>query len=201
MDNTSAELITSPGFDLQYYINSIINFFTAHYPQIFSGGKVLVGYLIGLCIVLSFVLLFGIIFSVEALKGIRKREDKIYNEKPKEKEVVQSEPQGNTEMARKWELVQTHISSNNPNDWRQAIIEADIMLEDLLVQLGYKGQTMSEQFSRVAKGDFGTLDQAMEAHGVRNRIAHMGSDFKLNHIEAQRTINLYKQVFEEFFHV
>ncbi len=201
MESTTTQFVTTPGLDIQYYINHIISFFTSHYPQLFSDGKVLVGYLIGLCLVLSFVLLFGIIFSVEALKGIRKREDKIYNQKPEVAEVAQVESQADTEMSQKWEQVQTHISSNNPSDWRQAIIEADIMLENLLVKLGYKGQTMSEQFSRVAKGDFGTIDLAMEAHGVRNRIAHMGSDFKLNHIEAQRVINLYKLVFEEFFHV
>jgi hypothetical protein len=201
MESTTTQLVTTPGFDIQYYINYIVDFFTAHYPQIFSDGQVVVGYAIGLSLVLSFLLLFGIIFSVEALKGIRKREDKIYNMKPEVPKDAEVAPVANNEMAKKWEQVQTHIASNNPSDWRQAIIEADIMLSNLLIQLGYKGQTMSEQFGRVASGDFKTIEAAKEAHGVRNRIAHAGSDFKLNNIEAQRVINLYKQVFEEFFHI
>jgi hypothetical protein len=201
MDNAPIEIVAPPTFDLQYYIDQVISFFTAHYPQIFSDGKVLVGYLVGLSLVLSFILLFGIIFSVESIKGIRRREDKIYNQKPEVLKQAETVPQGDVEMAKKWEQVQVHVSSNNPNDWRQAIIEADIMLSNLLIQLGYKGQTMSEQFGRVASGDFKTIEAAKEAHGVRNRIAHAGSDFKLNNIEAQRVINLYKQVFEEFFHI
>src|SRR5690606_23767063 len=35
----------------------------------------------------------------------------------------------------KWRQISDHVSSDNPNDWRLAIIEADIMLDELLTQM------------------------------------------------------------------
>ena len=99
----------------------------------------------------------------------------------------------------KWNSVTTKIESDNESDWRQAIIEADIILGDILTTEGYKGEGIGEQLRRVDKADFHTLDQAWEAHKIRNLIAHEGSSHPLNKYEARRVINLFHQVFKEFY--
>ena len=98
----------------------------------------------------------------------------------------------------KWEKVLEHINSNNPSDWRLAIIEADIMLDELLRSAGYHGETVGDLLKAVEASDMLTLEQAWEAHKVRNRIAHSGSDFDLNEREAKRVIALFESVFKEF---
>jgi len=98
----------------------------------------------------------------------------------------------------KWERVLTHLDSLNENDWRLAILEADIMLSDLLDQLSLPGDTMGDKLKAVERSDFTTIDNAWEAHKVRNRIAHDGADFLLNQHEAKRVIGLYQTVFEQF---
>lgn len=105
---------------------------------------------------------------------------------------------GKSVLNEKWELVLKHINSENPADWRLAIIEADIMLEDLLEASGYHGETVGDRLKAVEPSDMLTLDQAWEAHKVRNRIAHSGSDFDLSEREAKRVVALFESVFKEF---
>lgn len=99
---------------------------------------------------------------------------------------------------RRFAHVMSLIESPNESDWRQAIIEADIMLDDLMKQLGYEGDTLGERLKKADPGRFKTLDNAWAAHKVRNEIAHQGSAFKLTNHLAYRTIKQYESVFREF---
>jgi hypothetical protein len=96
------------------------------------------------------------------------------------------------------EDVLTHSDSDNPNDWKLAIIEADIILDDLLKQHGYAGNSLGERLKSVSPRQLNTLNDAWEAHKIRNRIAHDGADFVLTKRVAQETITQYRRVFAEF---
>ena len=98
----------------------------------------------------------------------------------------------------KWEKIENHIESLNENDWKLAIIEADVILNEIINNLHLPGETMGEKMKAVEKSDFLTIDNAWEAHKIRNQIAHEGSDFILTQREARRVIELYRSVFEEF---
>lgn len=102
------------------------------------------------------------------------------------------------EKNEKWERVIAHIHSDNPSDWRLAIMEADIILEETLRRNGFPGETIGDMLKSAQPGDFRTLDAAWEAHKVRNKVAHSGSDFDLNAREALRVVNLFEAVFREF---
>ncbi len=93
--------------------------------------------------------------------------------------------------------VLTHSTSENPNDWKLAIIEADIILDDSLKQKGYPGNSLGERLKNVSPQQLNSLQDAWEAHKVRNRIAHDGSDFILTKRIAQDTIARYQRVFTE----
>jgi hypothetical protein len=133
------------------------------------------------------------------LKRIRNKEEEIYDKKVENGfETVKT---GDTAMAHRWDSATKHISSDNPNDWKQAIIEADIILDDLLNKMGYSGDSIGDKLKKVASGDMRSLNEAWEAHKVRNQIAHEGSTFTLNHHEAKNVINMYRKVFEEFYYI
>jgi hypothetical protein len=144
----------------------------------------------------SALFVVGIIFLNWKLSKIREAERKILNiTKPKGvDEVVAEVPQKNE----RWEAIEEHMASENQNDWRQAIIDADIMLDEMLTRMGYSGATIGDKLKLIEKSDFQTIDEAWEAHKVRNRIAHEGGEFLLNQREARRVVDLYRQVFEEF---
>jgi len=98
----------------------------------------------------------------------------------------------------KWKLVEEHINSDDANKWKLAILEADIILSELLDSLNLPGNGVGEKLKAVEESDFDHIEEAWEAHKIRNAIAHQGSDFLLTQREAKRVIRLYKSVFEEF---
>jgi len=98
----------------------------------------------------------------------------------------------------KWKLVLDHIASGDPSKWKLAIIEADIILGELLDTMNLPGASIGEKLKAVEPSDFTTIESAWEAHKIRNAIAHEGSDFLVSEREAKRIIGLYQKVFEEF---
>lgn len=90
-----------------------------------------------------------------------------------------------------------HIATDNPNDWKLAIIEADIILDDSLKRAGYAGTSLGERLRSISPAQLQSLDDAWQAHKVRNLVAHGSDDFVLTHRLAEDTIKQYRRVFEE----
>ncbi len=101
----------------------------------------------------------------------------------------------------RWVGVLHLLFSTSTNDWKLAVIEADSMLESLLTDLGYKGESFGDKLKDAGLRDFKPLNSAWEVHNIRNRIAHEGSIFELSHHEAKRVIAIYGQIFREFGYV
>lgn len=98
----------------------------------------------------------------------------------------------------RWNTIQQRVSENNPESWRVAIIEADIFLDEILTNAGYVGQSLGEKLKSANSHSFTTIQDAWEAHKVRNEIAHTGSDFILTKKTAQETLIRFERVFKEF---
>lgn len=101
----------------------------------------------------------------------------------------------------RWREVLRLLFSGSPNDWKLSVIEADAMLEALLGDLGYVGESLGEKLKDAVLRGFRPLQSAWEVHSARNRIAHEGSIFELSHHEAKRLIAQYEQIFREFGHI
>ena len=101
----------------------------------------------------------------------------------------------------RWERVERLMASTAASDWRQAVIEADIILDEMLTRMGYDGASIGDRLKQIEQSDFVTLNKAWEAHKVRNHLAHRGGDYMFPKNEADRIINLYRQVFTEFYYI
>lgn len=114
-----------------------------------------------------------------------------------EKEAKQKEKQnmsGNPRWVHTLELV----FSDNPGDWKLAVIEADSLLEDMMRKMGFQGEGLGEMLRSATQETFPRLTQAWEIHVIRNRIAHEGTSFELPHHEAKRVIAIYEQIFRDY---
>lgn len=136
------------------------------------------------------------VYSFLKLKAIGKEEEKIFG--PTVDEAVVLEAGSSQKRPDQWQKILAHTHSENSAEWRVAIIEADIMLDEILTAAGYLGEGVGEKLKSVEPSDLLTLDAAWEAHKVRNRIAHAGKDFELNQRETKRIISLFESVFREF---
>jgi hypothetical protein len=147
-----------------------------------------------LALAISALFIFGIVYSYIRLSQM----SEIQEEKLLEQEQMWRELHSGQIENSRWHSVQTHLESENPNDWKLAIIEADVLLERMLDKAGYAGNTIGEKLKSASVRSFATLDDAWQAHRVRNQIAHGGADFVLTQKIAKETLILYERVFREF---
>ena len=159
----------------------------------------------GFSLLLSLLLAVGIIYSMIRTRQIRKAERERFAREPLSAVArrvfgVEDAHAGSAHTLR-WREVVEHANSENPNDWRQAILEADVMLDDAITNRGYTGDGLGEKMKQVERGDINSIDDAWEAHKVRNRIAHEGSSYELTQRETRRTISLYEKVLRELGHI
>lgn len=144
--------------------------------------------------------------KLEAASGKQTPIAELIDQKPDVQELpgFQTEeimPVEELEKQGRWQHIQDLIKSYNANDWRQAIIEADIILEEMLDKMQYDGVTIGDKLKNIERSDFITLDKAWSAHKVRNQIAHDGSNFKLTREVAEKTIKDFEDVFREFYYI
>lgn len=145
-------------------------------------GIVIVGYVVS---VLGLVL---IVYLMMRLFELRRREEEFYR-------TPLVAPGKASATNPRWEHITKLMEGENPSGWKEAIVEADILLDDVLTRQGYEGNSMSD---KLKNAEFSTLEDAWEAHKVRNQIAHQGSTFDLSETLARRTISRYEAVFREF---
>lgn len=94
----------------------------------------------------------------------------------------------------KFAIIQGYMISQSEALWRIGILEADNLLLEVLTEKGYQGDGVGEKLKTAS---FKTIDLAWDAHKIRNRVAHEGSDFELTEREAKRAFMLYESVFRD----
>lgn len=144
---------------------------------------IIIGYL------LSLAALCIIVYTTMRIFELRKRESEHYATLLPAVETGGASP--------RWRHIEALMEGTSASEWREAIVEADIMLDDLLKQKGYVGEGVSERLKSADPASFETLQDAWEAHKVRNQIAHEGSAFELSEALARRTVARFENVFRE----
>lgn len=96
----------------------------------------------------------------------------------------------------RWERVEQYMTSLNPSDWKIAILESDNILDDIVERIGYKGATLGERLKNIESSDFPYLEEAWQAHKLRNALAHKGTNYELTRSEAEQAINIYNRIFK-----
>lgn len=169
-----------------YPINGIINFFRNSTWFFKALGFALAGF--------GAVASFVYNKKADAIRAMEKA--KVYPDNMPKSAILSGEAPPDPLQSR-WQKIVEKSNSEKESDWRWAIIEADIILDELLGKLQLPGDTMGDKLKAVEPSDFVTIDLAWEAHKIRNAIAHQGG-FLLNQRETRRVISLYAAVFKEF---
>lgn len=156
--------------------------------------------------IISIFFIFVIIYVTIRMFEIRKKEHEHMHHEIEEyahNQALKTEKaqEGGTFKNERWKKVLDYLFSDNENDWKLAIIEADLMLFDMLTQSGFKGDTLGDKLKDANTDSFPSLSSAWEVHNIRNKIAHEGSSFEVSLHEAKRVISLYEQIFKEFQYI
>lgn len=192
---------TTTGTTGQVHFLNIEYFFRIIYETVFNSSAVTIDFSALLSSIWIFVTIVAYILSlgflfVLAYATIRLKQVK--EDDHHAHDTIELNEATNELEHDRWKHVESLIESGNESDWRQAIIEADIILDDVLTEHGYIGQSVGEKLKQANPQTFRTLEDAWTAHKVRNEIAHQGSAYRLTDKIAYRTIAHYRNVFQEF---
>ncbi|HEY0011198.1 MAG TPA: hypothetical protein VGB97_04835 [Candidatus Paceibacterota bacterium] len=182
--------------NLSYFFRAIYEFIfgAGDVSSSFSGFLAFLGQLwivlTILAVLISLAAIWVMVYSTMRIFQVRQEEAPLYAT------ISQYDEHERLETSR-WTYIKELIQGTNEASWRQAIIEADIILDEMLTRLGYVGTSVGEKLRQANPTHFQTLNNAWEAHRVRNQIAHEGSAFELTDRLAYRTIANYEAVFRE----
>lgn len=186
-------------FNIEYLLTRVFDLFSAFEPETLWAALpewvsslavfvVVVGLVIAL-ILFALVVYVHIRLTVVEHEGFHGKE---------EHAVREAEPHAPPAQEERWRRVVELASSGNQSDWRRAILEADIMLGQVLGEAGYVGESVGEQLKMANPFAMSTLDLAWKAHKVRNDVAHGGEAYNLTERDTRVAIDYYRRVFEEF---
>ncbi|TAK57394.1 hypothetical protein EPO17_02040 [Patescibacteria group bacterium] len=189
-----------PFLNVEYFFSKIYEFFTGKTLARFWNWCVEVFYFVlpyakWIAIVISLLCLTGIIYAILQLRRLNEEIQEKYMAEYESLNAVTVASDGGNLL--RWSKITEHAESLNPNDWMSAILEADIILDELLEKEGAIGDGVGEKLRSLTRGNLRTLDNAWEAHRMRNNLAHGGAAVLLNNREVKRILALYQTVFEE----
>lgn len=165
----------------------------ASFYDLFLGG--LNGFL-WFFLILFLIFLLLIKFKKQEIEEMEKIQyDTVYDKYP----VTDQEQSEDvlTNKSKRWSMILELNNSENINDHKTAILDADILLFEILRENGYTCETLGEILKNA---HFKTIQHAWDAHTVRNKIAH-NPNFILTPQESKNTIKNFSIVFNEFYYL
>ena len=105
------------------------------------------------------------------------------------------------DRAIKWKDIKNKINSDSIEDWKEAIIMADSILDDIFSRIGYKMDGLGEKLKNIEPIDFENLQEVWDAYKIRSRIAREGAHFEISHDEAKDTLAKYEKGLKELKYI
>lgn len=103
-------------------------------------------------------------------------------------------PYGLRRMAAKWQKIRARLQTANEAEYKLAIIEADGALNDILLRMGFRGETLGDRLKTLTVAIIPNLHDVTKAHQIRNNVVH-DPDYRLSLQEAEKTLEIYEQAF------
>ena len=146
-------------------------------------------------VVVSMIFLAGIFWIALRMRAVHHKEHELFKAIPLEEVTAK-------EKMTQWQVVLNHINSENPAEWKIAILEADNMLDEILEEQGYVGDTVADKLKAMSRTRIASYDEVWEAHKVRNEIAHGGAvDMDLSKKLAHDTIARFGNAFRDLGYI
>lgn len=146
-------------------------------------------------IIISIILLIGIAVVIYKIRKLREKKAgltvaDIFGEEEKLGDSI-----------KKWENIKKQLDSENPSDWKMAIMQADSLIDEIIKKIVNTGENLGERLKSIEPSDLESLDDIWEAHKVRNRIAHDPDTFILEKDEAIDIIAKYEKALKELEYI
>ena len=103
---------------------------------------------------------------------------------------------GKRRQLRGWTQILKRLQTEDINNWKTALLEADAIFDEILKASGYRGDTIHDRFNQLPKEALSVRNKIVAAHEVRDRILQ-ASEFIITQQQAIEIAKVYQQAFRE----
>jgi len=97
---------------------------------------------------------------------------------------------------KQWQAIEELLLENYSSSWKLAVVKADALIENLLKQLGFKGNNLEELINSLKLRGYQNLNLLEGAHAVSKEIL-ANRDYSISQKEAQSIVEIYKKFWQE----
>jgi len=91
-----------------------------------------------------------------------------------------------------WNNIKRRLLTRNETEFKLAVIEADLLVNEVLGRLGYAGKTLSEKLDLLRPGTFTSIDSIREADQVYQNLVNDPS-YGLDYEQTKKVILIFEQ--------
>lgn len=115
-------------------------------------------------------------------------------------EFFHIQPAAARKMAKKWKRIQKMADSGIEANYKLSLIEADDLLEDVLTNKGFSGETFEERIKQAGEIQIPNLERVLQAHQTRNQAVYE-PDYQLKIERLRELLEVYKEAIKgvEYF--
>src|SRR6185436_19969943 len=101
--------------------------------------------------IIAIILITIIIYCLVRIREIQEKDKEVLQK------IIVKDPIP-TPKNERWSAVQEHMKSDTPSEWRVAIIEADLILEEVIKKIKPRGESMADRLKQIESSDMQTLN-------------------------------------------
>ncbi len=101
-----------------------------------------------------------------------------------------------TNYTEHWDNILRYANSIRDSEWKLAIVEADKLVDEVLQERGFPGETMGERLMLMAPNQLASLQDLWDAHKLRNLLVHE-MNYQMKHEQALAATRAFERVLRE----
>jgi hypothetical protein len=140
-------------------------------------------------VLLSALFLWGIIYIIIKTKYLSVKKEQFLD-------ILGKVHVSRSRSLKAWRQIIERMKSEEQNQWKLAILEADHILNEILKMSGYLGSRLDDKLDLITPVQLANIDSVRNAHLMRDKIAK-DPTFEITKEEADEVIEIYKQSFKE----
>lgn len=99
-------------------------------------------------------------------------------------------------FAKDWKKIMKRLETGLESEYKLAIIEADVMLEQVLERMGHIEPTIEEKINKVTPSDIPSVNELKVTREIRNDVIH-DPDYDLSQEKSKEVLSVYEKAFKE----
>ncbi|MFA5877934.1 MAG: hypothetical protein WC845_01035 [Candidatus Staskawiczbacteria bacterium] len=102
------------------------------------------------------------------------------------------QPPNLARIIKRWDKIKKRMESGSDYEFKLAIVEADNLLRDVLVEKGFAGKSFEERVGKLDSTQVKDIDEILEAHKIRNSIVY-DPNFKITVDRIKKILAIYEK--------